>query len=114
MFAQCPFVSRSTLRHIYMATAVLSLAVWLFMAAAETSPTLHAWLHGGAIPDDDDCAIVAVQHGKADVATVVIAPVVAVGIALVVNFVFSVSFIASLPLPDVRGPPLGWPATVRA
>ena len=35
------------------------------MAAAETWTPLHAWLHGGSIPDnDDDCAIVALIHGK--------------------------------------------------
>jgi len=45
--------------------AVLSLAMWLFMAAAETWTPLHAWLHGGSIPgNDDDCAIVALVHGK--------------------------------------------------
>ena len=52
-------------QRFYAATAILSLAVWLFMAAAETCIPLHAWLHGGAIPDnDDDCAIVALIHGK--------------------------------------------------
>jgi len=50
---------------IFFAWAVLSLAVWLFMAAAEIYSPLHAWLHGGTIPeDDDDCAIVAIAHGK--------------------------------------------------
>ncbi|MGP8220432.1 MAG: hypothetical protein ACLQPI_13415, partial [Limisphaerales bacterium] len=30
---------------------------------------LHAWLHGGTIPkDDDDCAIVAIAHGKIETA----------------------------------------------
>jgi hypothetical protein len=39
--------------------------MWLFMAYAETHPSVHAWLHGGTIPeDDDDCAIVAIAHGK--------------------------------------------------
>jgi hypothetical protein len=52
-------------QRFYAATAILSLAVWLFMAAAETCTPLHAWLHGGSIPDnDDDCAIVALVHGK--------------------------------------------------
>ena len=50
---------------IFTATAVLSLAIWLIMAAAEIYSPLHAWLHGGTIPeDDDDCAIVAIAHGK--------------------------------------------------
>jgi hypothetical protein len=50
---------------LHRATGALSLAIWLFMAAAEIHPPLHAWLHGGTIPDnDDDCAIVAIAHGK--------------------------------------------------
>jgi hypothetical protein len=58
-------INRRTRQRFYAATAILSLAVWLFMAAAETSTPLHAWLHGGSIPDnDDDCAIVALIHGK--------------------------------------------------
>jgi len=54
-------------QRFYAATAVLSLALWLFMAAAEVWTPLHAWLHGGSVPDnDDDCAIVALIHGKID------------------------------------------------
>lgn len=35
------------------------------MAATETWTPLHSWLHGGTIPDNDnDCAIVALAHGK--------------------------------------------------
>ena len=49
-------------------TGVLALAVWLFMMAAEAYAPLHAWLHGGSIPDDDDCAIVALAHGKVEAA----------------------------------------------
>ena len=57
--------SRRTRARIYFATGVLSLALWLFMAAAEAYSPLHAWLHGGTIPkDDDDCAIIAIAHGK--------------------------------------------------
>ena len=36
------------------------------MAVAEAYTPLHAWLHGGTIPDDDDCAIVALAHGKVE------------------------------------------------
>jgi hypothetical protein len=57
-------MNRRLRQRFYAATAVLSLAVWLFMAAAEMWTPLHVWLHGGAIPDDDDCAIVALVHGK--------------------------------------------------
>ena len=45
----------------------MSLAVWLFLSAAEVCRPLHAWLHGGTIPDDDDCAIVAMAHGKVEI-----------------------------------------------
>jgi hypothetical protein len=58
-------INRRLRQRIFAATAILSLAVWLFMAAAEVWTPLHAWLHGGSIPDnDDDCAIVALIHGK--------------------------------------------------
>ncbi|MFZ0827327.1 MAG: hypothetical protein WAO02_07875 [Verrucomicrobiia bacterium] len=58
-------INRRMRMRFYAATAILSLAVWLFMAAAETWTPLHAWLHGGSIPDNDDgCAIVALAHGK--------------------------------------------------
>ena len=60
-------IKRRTRRRLYAAAAVLSLAVWLFMSAAEVCRPLHAWLHGGTIPDDDDCAIVAITHGKVEV-----------------------------------------------
>ena len=53
----------------YRAAGVLSLALWLFMAAAELYSPLHAWMHGGAIPkEDNDCAIVLIAHGKIDTA----------------------------------------------
>jgi hypothetical protein len=58
-------ISRHDRLMLFRAAAGLSLAVWLFMAAAEVWTPLHAWLHGGTIPDnDDDCAIVAIAHGK--------------------------------------------------
>ena len=44
--------------------------MWLFLAVAEIHQPLHAWLHGGSIPDNDDCAIVAIAHGKVESATV--------------------------------------------
>jgi hypothetical protein len=63
-FCNCQ-INRRTRERIFVGWAVLSLAVWLFMAAAEIYSPLHAWLHGGTIPkDDDDCAIVAIAHGK--------------------------------------------------
>lgn len=62
-YGRCQFNHR-TRERIFRATAVLSLAMWLFMAVAENYEPLHAWLHGGTVPDDDDCAIVAIAHGK--------------------------------------------------
>lgn len=42
------------------------MAVWLLINTAEICPPLHAWLHGGSIPDDDDCAVVAIALGHVD------------------------------------------------
>ncbi len=65
-YRKCQF-NRRTRERIFFATGVLSLALWLFMATAEICTPLHAWLHGGTIPDnDDDCAIVAIAHGQYD------------------------------------------------
>jgi hypothetical protein len=44
----------------------LSLALWLFMAAAEMYRPLHAWLHGGTIPEDDHCAVAMLAHGNVE------------------------------------------------
>jgi hypothetical protein len=65
---QLPF-DRRTRERLYMAAGVLSLALWLFMAAAEIYSPLHTWLHGGAVPDDDDCAVAAITHGKIETVT---------------------------------------------
>lgn len=93
---------------MYAATAVLSLAIWLFLAAAELCTPLHAWLHGGAIPDnDDDCAIVAIAHGKVEAVTCAAPVAVAVTwIEVVPRLEFSVFHPAMVLLPDGRGPPV--------
>src|SRR5208282_2777502 len=57
-------VNRRLRQRFYVAATILSLATWMFMAAAEVWTPLHAWLHGGSIPDNDECAIVAITHGK--------------------------------------------------
>jgi hypothetical protein len=63
-------MNRRTRERIFFSTGALSLALWLLMAAAEAYPPLHAWLHGGTIPkDDDDCAIIAIAHGKIETTT---------------------------------------------
>ncbi|MFZ1072291.1 MAG: hypothetical protein WAO21_02540 [Verrucomicrobiia bacterium] len=94
-------------QRLYAATGFLSLAIWLFLAAAEIHPPLHAWLHGGSIPDDDDCAIVAISHGKVDsVACDAPAVVPVVWIEIVPRIEFSVFHTAMAFLPDGRAPPL--------
>jgi hypothetical protein len=94
-------------QRFYLATGVLSLGVWLFMAAAEVYTPLHAWLHGGIIPeDDDDCAIVCIAHGKIETVTVdvpVPAPVVWVEVAPRIEFSVLSNAIAFLP--NGRAPP---------
>jgi hypothetical protein len=87
---------------------VLSLAVWLFMAAAETWSPLHAWLHGGTIPkDDDDCAIVCIAHGKIETATVnVPVPAPVVWSEAAPRKESSVVGTAIELLPDGRAPPV--------
>ncbi|HTX22324.1 MAG TPA: hypothetical protein VMD27_10785 [Candidatus Aquilonibacter sp.] len=58
--------NRRTRARLHRATGALALAVWLTMAFAEMCPSFHAWLHGGTIPDDDNCAVVAIAHGKVE------------------------------------------------
>ena len=99
-------INHRTRRRNYAATAVLSLALWLFMAAAENWTPLHAWLHGGAIPDGDDCAIVLLTHGKIEspAANVpVIAPAVLIEAAPTVEFLVDCPTIENLP--PGRAPP---------
>lgn len=61
-------INRRIRQRFYAAAAILSLAIWMFMAAAEVWTPLHAWLHGGSIPDNDECAIVLLSHGKVQTA----------------------------------------------
>jgi hypothetical protein len=99
--------NRRTRGWIFTTTAILSLAVWLFVAAAETCAPLHAWLHGGTIPDNDNCAVVAVTHGSVEpvvCAAPAVIPVVWVEIApRIESSVFHPSMAL---LPDSRGPPV--------
>jgi hypothetical protein len=94
-------------QRLYLTAGVLSLAVWLFMAAAEVCTPLHAWLHGGTIPeDDDDCAIICIAHGKIETAAVNVpipAPVVWIEVAPRIEF--SVLSNAIVFLPNGRAPP---------
>ncbi len=99
-------ISRRPRQRFYAATAILSLAVWLFMAVAETWTPLHAWLHGGAIPDNDDCTVVALAHGKVDSGACdvpVVAPMIWIEVTPQIDF--SVFSPAIENLPNGRGPP---------
>lgn len=89
---------------------MLALALWLTLVVAEACPAVHAWLHGGTIPDDDDCAIVAIQHGKVDNSVVVVTPVVVVGIAIALVLTFTSPSVVFLPQPNGRSPPAQRPA----
>ena len=94
-------------QRLYLAAGVLSLAIWLFMAAAEVCTPLHAWLHGGTIPDNADCAIVAIAHGKVETvvcAAPAIVPVI--GIEIIPQIENSVFYPSLAFLPDGRGPPV--------
>lgn len=100
-------INRRTREKIFVAWAALSLAVWLFMAAAEIYSPLHAWLHGGTIPeDDDDCAIVAIAHGKIETVACDVPVVVPVTwIEVTPRVEFSVFIPANTNLSFGRAPP---------
>lgn len=96
-----------TRQRIFTAWAALSLAVWLVMTAAEICPPVHAWLHGGTVPkDDDDCAVVAIAHGKVEAVTCdvpIVVPITWIESAPRVEF--SVFIPARKNLLFGRGPP---------
>ena len=100
-------INRRTRRRLHLATGALSLAMWLFIAFAEIHPSLHAWLHGGAIPlNDDDCAIVAIAHGKVETVTPDAPAVVpTTSIEVTPQIDLSVFSTAIAFLPNGRGPP---------
>jgi len=81
-FRCSPF--RAAWAHVWTATATLLAALWLVLVAAEACPALHEWLHGGHIPEDDDCAVVLLSEGKVQLAAaLVFVPPVAVFMPLV-------------------------------
>jgi len=114
MLAKCPNLSCRKAQFLYRAAAVLSLVLWLALAAAGAWEPFHAWLHGGSIPDSDDCPVAALQQGKlvASAAAAVVVLVLAGVVAF--RFVVFPPFVASVPLPDVRGPPVNWLAVAAA
>jgi hypothetical protein len=99
-------LSCRTRERLYRATAGLALAIWLTMAFAEICPPFHAWLHGGSVPDDDDCAVVAIALGHFDSATPEVPPVMPVHwIQIEPRIEFSVFVAADKNLPQGRAPP---------
>jgi hypothetical protein len=44
------------------------------LTVAEGYTPLHKWLHGGAIPDNDDCAVAMLAHGQVDAGIVEVPP----------------------------------------
>jgi hypothetical protein len=77
------------------------------VAAAESYAPVHAWLHGGTIPDNDNCAVVTVAHGNVEpvvCTTLAVIPVIWVEIAPRIEFCVLHPFTALLP--DSRGPPV--------
>jgi hypothetical protein len=100
--------NRRARERIFLAAGVLSLALWLFMVTAEICTPLHAWLHGGTIPDDDNCAAVVIAHGQFDSPTCVL-PVVAPTAWIEVTpprVEFSILRTSSEFLPLGRAPPV--------
>jgi hypothetical protein len=92
--------------YLHRATGALALFVWLFMATAEICPPLHAWIHGGTIPDDDDCPVVAVAAGHVHVGICETPPVTPVLLGVIVprTEVYTVVFSEKV-LPNDRAPP---------
>ena len=99
--------SRKDRRRLYFVTALFSLALWLLLTVAEAYEPLHAWMHGGTIPENDDCAVVLLIHSQVDTGTAdvpVSLPVAVVEAALVP--VFSVFSPVVERLRSGRAPPV--------
>ena len=102
-------MSRRTREYLHRATGLLALFVWLFMATAEICTPLHEWLHGGTIPDDDDCPVVAVAQGHVDSALSEVPPVTPVLLTEIIQRVEVIVFVPlEKPLPNDRAPPVSF------
>ncbi|HTV41345.1 MAG TPA: hypothetical protein VMF08_12260 [Candidatus Sulfotelmatobacter sp.] len=102
-----PFqLNRRARVYLHCATGVLSLFVFLFMWTAEICPPLHEWLHGGAIPDDDDCAVVAIAIGHVHAGVCKVPPPVPVAVVEITLRAEITVFVPSEKvLPNGRAPP---------
>jgi len=100
-------INRHWRQRLHAATAAVSLGIWLLLTVAEAYPALHAWLHGGAIPDNDDCAVVAIAHGKVETPTCIAPlPLPMPGIEMALPVEILVYCPTGVFLPDSRGPPV--------
>jgi len=100
-------LSRRTRSRLHRATGLVALFAWLFMSSAEFCTPLHEWLHGGAIPDDDDCPVLAIAQGHVDAATVIeVPPLMPVLLEEITPRVEAIVFVSSDKiLPNDRAPP---------
>ena len=103
-------MSRHGRQLVNKSAAVLSLLIWLTIATAEAWTPFHAWLHGGSIPEGDDCPVAALREGKLVNSSFAVVVTVALASLVLGIFVPLVPFVAFLPLPHVRGPPASHPA----
>ena len=77
------------------------------MAAAEICPSFHAWLHGGEVPDDDDCAVIKIALGHFHSVVPEVVPVVPIASVEIVPVIeISVFAPAIKNLPQGRAPPI--------
>ena len=99
-------LSRKTRSYLHRATGLVALFAWLFMSTAEFCTPLHEWLHGGAIPDDDDCPVMAIAQGHVDSTVIEILPVMPVLLEEITPRVEVITFVSSDKiLPNDRAPP---------
>jgi hypothetical protein len=103
-----PFqLSRRTRGYIHRVTGAVALFVFLFMWTAEICPPMHEWLHGGSIPDDDDCPVVAIATGHVHVAVAEVQAPAPVNVIEITPRVEVTVFVPSEKvLPGGRAPPL--------
>ena len=103
-----PFqVSRRTRMSLQRVTGAVALFTWLFMATAEICTPLHEWLHGGSIPDDDNCQVMAIAAGHVHVVICHIEPVLPVAFIEITRQEIVPVFVPSEKvLPRGRAPPV--------
>ena len=99
-------LNRASRQRLHAATAALSLALWLFLMVAEVWTPLHAWMHGGTIPENDHCAVATLHHGKVEVSpTVISLPLPSAGIEVARRTELPAFSPVIFSLPNGRAPP---------